>query len=510
MSALAPVPSPVGDPSGISAFARALHGAHHSVNADGVSFGRTSTAIAGVWQSRPSSPRAQARLDGLFDLCRTWNLRAAEAVDVLWRYAAALDLAQQTAKLANEAIATYNQTHTNPIPLATLDPPTGMKITQAQQALDELRAAQAACVRVLSWCVQGEGSGAGAVDHRLRITDEVTGRSTAELVAAIHRALNKQPPDLITIEESLRQLRRLAHDPGTALAAITGLGHDVDRIKALPGAVGVFYDYGELTSTLSALGALAARPVSKRETRSRQPVDPPPKLTRSPQEPPPVWSRTPERPPPVWSRMPEQPPPTLTRMPEKPPHLVQGPVQPRPGGVDPPPSADPGQPKLPPSIERGYFDTSLYRGLPGPVLSALRYGFAELGKPYVFAAAGPASFDCSGLTMASWSRAGVALPHLASAQYSVGHHVALGDLRPGDLVYWANNTADPGSIHHVAIYVGHGQVLEAPQTGQVVHIRTIDFSDPELMANGSRPGDFLARAPGGLASAPEAVMSMTR
>jgi hypothetical protein len=330
MTPLAAVPSPVGDPSGISAFARALHGAHHMVNSDGISLGRASTAISDVWQSQPSSPRAQARLDGLFDLCRTWNLRAAEAVDVLWRYAAALDLAQQSAKLANEAIADYNRAHPNPIPLAAMDPPTGLKIARAGQALEDLGAAQNACVGVLGWCVQGEGAGSGAVDHRLRITDEVTSRSAADLVAAIHRALDKHPPDLITIEESLRQLRRLAHDPTTARSTITGLGHDVDRIKALPGVSGVFYDYAELKSTLSALGALAARPVTKRETWQRQPVLPPP-----------GWSRTPEKPPPGWSRTPEGQPP---------PQLVQGPVELPPSGTDPPPADNPGGPDQPASI----------------------------------------------------------------------------------------------------------------------------------------------------------------
>jgi cell wall-associated NlpC family hydrolase len=95
---------------------------------------------------------------------------------------------------------------------------------------------------------------------------------------------------------------------------------------------------------------------------------------------------------------------------------------------------------------------------------AVKYALAQIGKPYVFAAAGPRAFDCSGLTMMAWKAAGVSLPHLAAAQFNMGHHIARSQLEPGDLVFFY-----PG-IQHVAMYIGHGLVVHAPHTGDVVRI----------------------------------------
>ena len=95
---------------------------------------------------------------------------------------------------------------------------------------------------------------------------------------------------------------------------------------------------------------------------------------------------------------------------------------------------------------------------------AVRFALAQIGKPYVFAASGPGAFDCSGLTMAAWGKAGVRLPHFAAYQYNMGHHVARSQLEPGDLVFFY-----PG-IQHVAMYIGNGMVVHAPHTGDVVRI----------------------------------------
>jgi peptidoglycan DL-endopeptidase RipA len=83
---------------------------------------------------------------------------------------------------------------------------------------------------------------------------------------------------------------------------------------------------------------------------------------------------------------------------------------------------------------------------------------------------GPVGFDCSGLALWAWGQVGVYLPHYSGYQYNSGPHISRSDLRPGDLVFWAYNTSDPGSIHHVAIYIGGGQIIQAPQTGDVVKI----------------------------------------
>ncbi len=89
---------------------------------------------------------------------------------------------------------------------------------------------------------------------------------------------------------------------------------------------------------------------------------------------------------------------------------------------------------------------------------------SRLGLPYVWGAAGPGAFDCSGLIMWAWAHGGVSLPHFSGAQYSNTTHISMAQLQPGDLVF----PADTGA--HVAMYVGGGMIIEAPHTGDVVHI----------------------------------------
>ncbi|HEY7101123.1 MAG TPA: NlpC/P60 family protein [Mycobacteriales bacterium] len=83
---------------------------------------------------------------------------------------------------------------------------------------------------------------------------------------------------------------------------------------------------------------------------------------------------------------------------------------------------------------------------------------------------GPVGFDCSGLALWAWAQVGVYLPHYSGYQYRSGIHISRGNLMPGDLVFWAYNPSDPGTIHHVAIYIGGGRIVQAPQTGDVVKI----------------------------------------
>jgi len=97
---------------------------------------------------------------------------------------------------------------------------------------------------------------------------------------------------------------------------------------------------------------------------------------------------------------------------------------------------------------------------------AVNFALAQVGKPYVFAAAGPDAFDCSGLTMAAWAAGGVSLPHLASSQYDYGTHVSPSQLQPGDLVFLYQ------PIGHVEIYIGNGLMVSAPQPGENVQIVT--------------------------------------
>jgi cell wall-associated NlpC family hydrolase len=104
---------------------------------------------------------------------------------------------------------------------------------------------------------------------------------------------------------------------------------------------------------------------------------------------------------------------------------------------------------------------------------AADWALTQVGKPYQWGAAGPASYDCSGLAMEAWARAGVALLHWTGYQWVAGPHVPLAQLRRGDLVFYATNSADPATIHHVGIYLGAGLMVDAPYTGASVRIDSI-------------------------------------
>jgi cell wall-associated NlpC family hydrolase len=120
---------------------------------------------------------------------------------------------------------------------------------------------------------------------------------------------------------------------------------------------------------------------------------------------------------------------------------------------------------------------------------AANWALTQLGKPYVWAADGPASYDCSGLTMRAWERAGVGLDHWTGTQWTSGPHVPLDQLRRGDLLFFGHISDDPGTIHHVGIYVGKGLMVHAPQTGDVVRVASIWRSD---LVGATRPADVSA------------------
>ncbi|MBX6386481.1 MAG: C40 family peptidase [Microbispora sp.] len=121
----------------------------------------------------------------------------------------------------------------------------------------------------------------------------------------------------------------------------------------------------------------------------------------------------------------------------------------------------------------------------GPGKTAAKWALKQLGKPYVWAAAGPSGFDCSGLTMRAWQRAGVSLDHWTGTQWTSGRHVPIKDLRVGDLIFYGRLSRNPGTIHHVGIYIGRGMMVHAPQTGDVVRISPIWRHD---LVGATRPG----------------------
>lgn len=103
--------------------------------------------------------------------------------------------------------------------------------------------------------------------------------------------------------------------------------------------------------------------------------------------------------------------------------------------------------------------------------AAVDAALSQVGKPYVWGAAGPDSYDCSGLTMWAWAHAGVSLPHNSQMQYDATPRVAQGDWQPGDLLFYGS------PIHHVAMYIGGGRMVEAPYSGSQVRVVSAYRSD---------------------------------
>jgi cell wall-associated NlpC family hydrolase len=99
---------------------------------------------------------------------------------------------------------------------------------------------------------------------------------------------------------------------------------------------------------------------------------------------------------------------------------------------------------------------------------AVDTAMAQRGKPYVWAAAGPDSFDCSGLVEYAYSAAGIGLPHSSLLQSQMGQYVPRDQLQPGDLVFFYS------PVSHVGIYIGNGQMVNAPTAGDVVKVISID------------------------------------
>ncbi len=111
--------------------------------------------------------------------------------------------------------------------------------------------------------------------------------------------------------------------------------------------------------------------------------------------------------------------------------------------------------------------------------TAVAFAKKQLGKPYLYGAAGPNAYDCSGLTSQAWKAAGVTLPRTSQTQIGVGTAVSRSELQPGDLVFYY------GDISHVALYVGNGQIIHAPNSRS-----SVKYADVDSMpwAGARRPG----------------------
>ncbi|MCW7947326.1 glycoside hydrolase [Streptomyces hygroscopicus] len=113
--------------------------------------------------------------------------------------------------------------------------------------------------------------------------------------------------------------------------------------------------------------------------------------------------------------------------------------------------------------------------------NALAFARAQIGKPYVWGATGPESYDCSGLTQAAWKAAGVTLPRTTYDQVNVGTTVSLADARPGDLIFFYDD------ISHVGIYIGNGMMIHAPKPGAYVREESVYYGGASIIHSVVRP-----------------------
>jgi cell wall-associated NlpC family hydrolase len=110
----------------------------------------------------------------------------------------------------------------------------------------------------------------------------------------------------------------------------------------------------------------------------------------------------------------------------------------------------------------------------GAAGTAVTFAWNQIGKPYKWGAAGPNSYDCSGLTSASWRAAGKGIPRVAQDQYKGTARVSQAQAAAGDLVFFGSSTSN---ITHVGLYIGNGQMVHAPTTGKTVQVSSINRSN---------------------------------
>ena len=147
-----------------------------------------------------------------------------------------------------------------------------------------------------------------------------------------------------------------------------------------------------------------------------------------------------------------------------------GPVTP----AEPPPTTPP--PSTPPSSDPYGLGTGSQLGSADQGLAAVAWAEQQVGKPYVYGASGPDSFDCSGLTMRAWEAAGVRINRSSRDQYRQVYKITYDSMRPGDLIFYGTVASDPGSVYHVVMYIGNGQVVEASRAGVPVRIAAVRWT----------------------------------
>lgn len=155
------------------------------------------------------------------------------------------------------------------------------------------------------------------------------------------------------------------------------------------------------------------------------------------------------------------------------------PPPPTPSAADPGPpgTTPPSDPPSTPAPGDPYgLGTGSQRGTAEQGQAAVAWALQQVGKPYVYGAAGPDSFDCSGLTMRAWGAAGLAIHRTSRDQYLQSYKIAYDSMRPGDLIFYGTVASDPGSVYHVVMYIGDGQIVEASRPGVPVRVTPVRWS----------------------------------
>lgn len=141
--------------------------------------------------------------------------------------------------------------------------------------------------------------------------------------------------------------------------------------------------------------------------------------------------------------------------------------------------------------------------------TAVDFATAQEGKPYSFGAAGPHSWDCSGLTMKSWAAAGFTLPHYTVAQFASVQKVPIAQAQPGDLVFFGGDNPAAGKPHHVGLYIGPGLMIDAPDYGIPVGVHNYNSYGDVMDVVGRMPVGGLDMSPASVTTSPVGIVSGT-
>lgn len=151
----------------------------------------------------------------------------------------------------------------------------------------------------------------------------------------------------------------------------------------------------------------------------------------------------------------------------------------------PTPTPTPAPTTAPPATEAPGLGTGTAVGTAAQGRAAVEWARSQIGKMYGWGTTGPTTYDCSGLTMRAWEAAGVGITRTSRSQYVRVKKITYSQMRPGDLIFWANDTSDPNTIRHVAMYTGGGMMVEAARPG--VPVREVPVRYAETMAYAGRP-----------------------